>query len=113
MTIVVSVSTKMVTNCDNAYYSAKSYEPNWDYIEQVREDRKMQRELTREKMGRLLHEFRSLKSFIWKPRFEIFQPFIADGGHAASLMADIVACSENATFNQRALAMCGVKGITL
>jgi len=38
---------------------------------------------------------------------------IKSGGHASSFNEDIIACCENATFNQRATAMCKVKGIEL
>lgn len=38
---------------------------------------------------------------------------IKSGGHASSFNEDIIACCENATFNQRAAAMRRVKGIEL
>lgn len=43
----------------------------------------------------------------------LHETVIAGGGHETSSPYDIQACCENATFNQRATAMCRVKGIKL
>jgi hypothetical protein len=38
---------------------------------------------------------------------------VNDGGHASSFDEDIVACCENATWQQRVIALCKVKNITI